>query len=114
MSKPDQRLPKTEIIRKQDEFDEIFQEGKRWTGSCVQIFYIEKGTRKTGFCVPKRLGKAVKRNRIKRLMREVYRRHRSEMRPLRIVMLARLEAREMTYRRLENDFRTFLASAKHG
>lgn len=50
-----------------------------------------------GIIVTKRLGKAVKRNRVKRLIREFFRRHKGLLPPKDIVIIARPGAAELNY-----------------
>jgi len=108
----DQRLPKKEIIRRQDDFREVLQNGKRWGGRYQQFFFEGGEQRQVGFAVPKRIGRAVLRNRVKRLMREVYRKYRQEIGPYKIVMLAKHEAGTAGYRELEEEFVQFLGNIR--
>ena len=104
----DQRLPKKEIIRKKDDFHEIIQNGKRLGKRYLRFYYIEAEHRQVGFAVPRKLGKAVLRNRIKRLMREVYRKHRNAIGRYKMVLLAKGEARDAGFRELSSEFEHFL------
>jgi len=66
-----------ERLRGRKEFDELFQKGKRLTGKFVVIYYLPNNKRKVGFTVSKHYRRAVDRNRIKRLLREVYRQNKT-------------------------------------
>ncbi len=76
-------LRKEEIIRGRTAFHNIISSGNRLVGKVVLCFYrIEECRNESnqilvGFTVSKKIGKAVVRNRIKRLMRESYRLHRN-------------------------------------
>jgi ribonuclease P protein component len=50
-----------------------------------------------GLVVTKRLGKAVRRNRVKRLVREFFRRHKGALPPADIIIMAKKGAAELSY-----------------
>lgn len=73
-------LPREHILRGQKNFDRLFSGHATVTYYCMHIkllFCIFEGDEsqgcKMGFIVPKKVGKAAKRNRTKRLLREAYR-----------------------------------------
>ena len=70
-------LPKTRILRGRTNFKSLFSNSKTLSSATVFLKYrIEKTNSpefKIAFIAPKKVGGAVKRNRIKRLMREAYR-----------------------------------------
>lgn len=74
-------LRKEEIIRGRNTFHNIISSGNRLVEKTILCFYqIEDSANEpnqilVGFSVSKKIGKAVVRNRIKRLMRESYRLH---------------------------------------
>lgn len=108
MSDRDQRLPKSEIIRRREDFRALFQGGSRWEGVYLRIHYLPADGRHVGFSVPKRFGNAVQRNRIKRLMREVYRKHRWCFGDYSIIIFARGRARQADYGLIRQEFEAFL------
>ncbi|MGB9856880.1 MAG: ribonuclease P protein component [Dictyoglomaceae bacterium] len=67
-------FPSYERLKKKEDFKRILREGKIYTLSPL-IVYIRRGSpqRKIGISVSKKVGSAVVRNRLKRLVREVYR-----------------------------------------
>lgn len=65
---------KTETIKKNYEFKDMFTKGKLISGKNVAIYYIENKTNinRIGIAINKKVGKSVVRNRLKRLFRESY------------------------------------------
>ena len=66
-------LSKDEILRRKDDFNQIFKFGKVIKGNHVSIIFLKADSRKIGFVVSRRIKKAVVRNRYKRVLREIYR-----------------------------------------
>lgn len=85
-TEPRYTLPRSRILKGRDGFNEIFDHGVFLRGSVLNLRFVLKDTQKPvskmGFIVSKRLGNAVKRNRLKRIMREVYRKHQHQLIPL--------------------------------
>ena len=69
------KLPKQNILRKNKQFQSVYRYGKSYANRIMVIYVLSnKDTqRKVGFAAGKRLGNAVVRNRVKRLLRETYR-----------------------------------------
>ncbi|MBN1781788.1 ribonuclease P protein component [bacterium] len=103
----DFRLPKKEILRRSSDFRDVLENGTRWDGKIIRCFYKKADEKKIGFVVPKRLGKAVFRNRIKRLMREVYRHHRLAVGNFWILIMAKKSAEPIRFQEMESDFLRF-------
>ena len=62
-------------LKKQSDFDKIFRNGKRVFTKSLTFLYIPSDVTKIGYCVSKKHGKAVVRNRIKRLLRAAVRKN---------------------------------------
>lgn len=60
-------------LKKAKDFDHVFRAGKRAFTNRLTLIYLPAKTVKAGYAVGKKHGKAVKRNRIKRLLREAFR-----------------------------------------
>ncbi len=73
--------PKRLRLRKKKEFDRVFAEGRRAYGRDVSALYAPNGLAWTriGLIAGKRVGKAVERNRAKRVFREAFRLHRESL-----------------------------------
>jgi len=71
----DFKFTKQERIKKKKEFEKVFQEGKVIKNGKVVLYVMPNGldVSRLGLVVSKKVGNAVRRNRVKRLLREVYR-----------------------------------------
>ena len=74
-------FPKQYRLLRRLDFQRVYKQGQRRSASLCTVFYQPNGLAETrlGITVPKRLGTAVLRNRIKRRIREVFRLHRQEL-----------------------------------
>ncbi len=83
MSGPHGFPKRVRLLRSQD-FRRVYNEGTRFAGPFFAAFCLhETGTAgpRVGFTVPRALGKAVVRNRIKRRVREAVRHHLERLNP---------------------------------
>jgi ribonuclease P protein component len=88
-------LPREARIRRAGDFAVLRQASGRLGGRCFSVRYRqnELGHARLGLAVSKRVSKrAVERNRIKRLLRESFRRARSQLPPLDLMIMAREQA----------------------
>jgi len=111
MSEPEelnQRLPKTEIIRKKTDFKEVFEKGSVWNGKYIKCLYVESNRRTVGFVVSRRYGNAVMRIRAKRLMREIFRKKRQGIGSYKIVIMPQKKLDHAPFTELEADFYRFI------
>ncbi len=60
-------------LKKQADFQRLFQKGKRGYAPSLMMIYIPSDKLTMGISIGKKHGKAVRRNRIKRLLREAFR-----------------------------------------
>ena len=60
-------------LKKTKDFDLVFKKGKKIYSESLTLVYIKRDQLKVGFAVSKKHGGSVKRNRIKRLLREAFR-----------------------------------------
>lgn len=75
-------LSKDEIFRGKQDFNAVHNRGKSFANHALVILVVndERYNGKVGFAAGKRLGGAVIRNRVKRLMREAYRLNKNSLR----------------------------------
>lgn len=69
------KLPKRRILRKNKEFQKVYRYGHSYANRymVLYVFAAKEPVGKVGFAAGKKLGNAVTRNRVKRLLRESYR-----------------------------------------
>jgi len=76
-------FPRAGRITKRAEYDAVYREGRRRSSREFTIFLRPNGLDicRFGWSIKKALGTAVKRNRIRRRLREILRLHRQEIEP---------------------------------
>ena len=68
-------MKKTIMLKKNYEFKNVLSKGKYFSGFCIEAFILKnnnKDKNKLGIAISTKIGKATKRNHIKRLIRESY------------------------------------------
>lgn len=74
----DQSFPKSRRLLRRADFQRVYSEGGKIPGPYFLLFYLrrqEAGPCRVGLTASRKVGKAVVRNRAKRLLREAVRRH---------------------------------------
>lgn len=73
-------LPREERLTRGGEFREVCRMGRRYGGGRLVMYYLPgRGGTRVGFRVPRRVGSAVVRNRVRRLLREAVRQLRGQI-----------------------------------
>lgn len=77
------RFTKAEHLTLKKEFERVFHEGKTFKDAKIVLYVTGNGLQysRLGLVVSKKVGNAVRRNRAKRLLREVYRLNKHLLRP---------------------------------
>ena len=72
-SKDRNSLPRQIILKKSSDLENVLKHGKRIPSDLFNLFVYNSGKTGVAFLVSRKIGNAVKRNRMKRLFREAYR-----------------------------------------
>lgn len=97
-------MKNTVSIKENKDFRRLYYKGKTAAYPFVAVYLRKNNSEinRLGITVSTKVGKAVTRNRIKRLIREVYRLHESEIKTgIDIVVVARNKAKNATYGDIE-------------
>jgi ribonuclease P protein component len=106
---PGQRLDRTERIRRRREFVRTYDEGRKSFTRFTVIFALpnEEGHPRIGITAPRKVGKAHVRNRMKRWVREIFRRRKESLastgRSLDYVVNLKTNAANATFREFAED-----------
>jgi len=108
----DQRLRPRERLRRQPEFRAVFDQGRRVNGRFMTVLLRpnQLPVARLGVVASKKLGGAVQRNRAKRLVRDIFRRHKLEPAAAGhdIVVIPRRELLDAAISALETDYQAVL------
>ena len=104
----DRRFRRPDRVRLHREYDRVYQKGRRAAGRFVLLYAVPNGLDRTrlGITAGRRVGGAVRRNRLKRWVRETFRLHRAEFPPgCDVVVQVRPEASNAAHDALASDIR---------
>lgn len=112
------RLPRGKILRGKDSFSFIFNNGTKIAGTHIDLRYrVLNDTSRgclTAFVAGKKLGSAVKRNYLKRILREAFRLHQHILEPviesgsLSIEMIAVMKRADTSYQQVNDEMEQIL------
>lgn len=81
------RLHRKSVLKKSGEIRELLSNSTKKSGKFVNIYVQDSSDKKFAVLVTKKAGTAVQRNRIKRLIREIYRLNPEWFKAMRIIFL---------------------------
>ena len=99
-------FPRDMRLLRHNDFELVYKRGRRHFTANMTVFYLHRGDTqgaRFGFTLPKFLGGAVERNRIKRRLREVVRLHARIVAPVDIVINPKKAALKARFAELERD-----------
>jgi len=105
-------MKKTISLKKNYEFSRVYKKGRFFAGKYIAMHVLRNnyGYNRLGITVSTKFGKSVKRNRIRRLIRENYRLHEDFVRDgYDIVFVARKQDVMPEYRQIENEMKFLMA-----
>jgi ribonuclease P protein component len=107
---PSERFSKDRRVRRRGEFQRVFDLSLRTNGRYLTMLVgpNDTGTARLGIVASRKFGDAVRRNRAKRLIREVFRRSAAPKRGMDVVVIPRRELLDAAYADFEADFRNTL------
>jgi len=99
-----------EGLKKTNEFKRVFSQGNRRYGRYIIVYILlseqreGSGGSRAGFIVKKSIGKAVQRNKIKRILREIWRLEGKELiTGSDVIILAKKEITEASFTEIKQD-----------
>ncbi len=110
------RFPRTERLTNSAEIQALFQQGKRVDRPAVVILWRETSeTRRAGFAVTRQIRDAVRRNRVRRRLREAYRLARAAAPPqVALVIIGKRRALDAPFAELAGEIESALATIGAG
>jgi ribonuclease P protein component len=118
MGAPSEKLPRARVIRRRATFTATRERGRRTTDRCLTLSVLPRDPApgaelaEVAFLTPKRIGGAVVRNRLRRRMRDIYRRTPGTPgRDVYLVWIARPAAANLSFEELRDCMTALLRRA---
>lgn len=95
----------SESLKKNSDFQKVYREGRSYANRYLVMYTLKNGTEcnRIGISVSKKVGNSIVRHRLKRLIKEAYRLQENMFQSgLDIVVIARMSAKEISYRETES------------
>lgn len=104
-----------ETLKKNDEFKAVYKRGRSYVGAYLVLYTMPRTDQdaKLGITVSKKVGKAVTRNRVRRLVKETFRRNEMKVpKAYDYVVVARVRANQANYHDIEKNLLYLLRQMK--
>ncbi|MBK1971160.1 ribonuclease P protein component [Campylobacter sp. TTU-622] len=92
-------------LNQSEEFSLIYKKGKKWHCKGAIIFYLKSPEKKVAFVASKKVGKAVVRNRSKRVLRALFFSIKNQLEYGKYIIVAKAEIKDFSFFELEKNFR---------
>lgn len=112
----DETLGPLERIRKKKDFFFLYKKGNRYRGKYFNLIYLSSAAKfsRMAVVVSKKTGNAVERNKIKRWMKNLFRRNKELfIKPLDIIIIAKKEICETTWPHVQQEYLAAIKSICH-
>ncbi|ADL13834.1 ribonuclease P protein component [Acetohalobium arabaticum] len=104
MDNKDESFPKSERLTKTHQFQQVYNHGYSIANNLIVMYMLKKKQkqRRIGFSVSKKIGNAVVRNRIKRILKEIYRRNKNKLiTNIDLVLIGRKRISDSSYQEIK-------------
>ncbi|MDX2330501.1 ribonuclease P protein component [Campylobacter hepaticus] len=88
-----------------EEFLSVYKIGKKWHCEGIAIFYLSSCEKKIAVVASKKVGKAVVRNRSKRILRSLFFRFENYLQSGKYIFVAKNEITQLSFSRLEKNLK---------
>lgn len=83
----------------------MYQNAKKWHCDCAVVYFLESDTTKFASVASKKIGKAVIRNRVKRLLRAVFYGFSTELKDGIYIVVAKAGLEKLPYNKIQKSLR---------
>ncbi|WP_180380372.1 MULTISPECIES: ribonuclease P protein component [Campylobacter] len=99
------KINKFDSISDSKEFSRVYQSAKKWHCDLAVVYFLESDTSRFAAVASKKIGKAVVRNRVKRLFRAVFSTLSSDLKDGIYIFIAKSGADKVPFDKIRKSFR---------